>query len=157
MKWAIQPHSLPSFILKRQGSKLCDPMGRDIIRLAEENNFSVSKVADILGLRVYQFKAALERACGMGPKELFRHHRAVMARWMISEGSGLRLISDKLGFRYYTHFAAEIRSFYGIPPRELQRILRAKNPQEMMHFQALEGLPNLPALPQAMRDADEDE
>jgi AraC-like DNA-binding protein len=114
--------------LKRQGAKLCDFQGRDVIRLAEENNFSVSKVAAELGLRAYQFKAVLETAVGMGPKEFFRHHRAVLARWMMSEGSPLRTISDKLGFRYYTHFAAEIRSFYGVPPRELQKILQKQNP-----------------------------
>jgi AraC-like DNA-binding protein len=128
MNWT-QPPSNPHAVLRRSGARLCDPGGRDVIRLAEENNFSVSRVSAVLGLRVYQFKAALEQAVGMGPKEFFRHHRAVLARWMMSEGSALRTISDKLGFRYYTHFAAEIRSFYGVPPRELQRILCRQNPE----------------------------
>ena len=91
-----------------------------------------------MGLKVYQFKAAIEQAVGMGPKEFFRHHRAVLARWMISEGSPLRIISDKLGFRYYTHFAAEIRTFYGVPPRELQKIIKSNSQNQDSSFQVIE-------------------
>ncbi len=115
--------------LTRSGFQLCDPKGTDVIKLACEHQFSVSKVSAALGLKVHQFKAALEQAVGLGPKEFFRHYRAVQARRLISEGCPLKQISDQLGFRYYTHFAAEIRSFYGIPPRTLQKIIERQSPQ----------------------------
>lgn len=117
--------SRPSNFLSfhRVGSQIHDSFGRDVVRLAANNRFSVSKVATLLGMTIYQLKAALERAIGMGPKEYFRHYRAVWARAMMKEGVGLMEISETLGFRYYTHFAAEIRSFYGLSPRDLQKTL----------------------------------
>lgn len=115
--------------LTRNGFQICDPQGRDVIKLAMENQFSVSKVASALDLKVFQFKAVLEQVVGLGPKEFFRHYRAVQARRMISEGCPLKEISDLLGFLYYTHFAAEIRAFYGISPRDLQKIIERQSPR----------------------------
>ena len=122
------PNSVRQY-LTRNGFQICDPQGRDVIKLAMENQFSVSKVASALGLKVFQFKAVLEQLVGLGPKEFFRHYRAVQARRMISEGCSLKEISDLLGFRYYTHFAAEIRAFYGIAPRDLQKIIERQSPR----------------------------
>jgi AraC-like DNA-binding protein len=109
--------------LKRTGYQVQDNTGRDVIKLASENQFSVTKVAKSLGLTAYQLKTALEKAVGLAPKEFFRNYRALQARWMISDGMPLGDISRELGFRYYTHFAAEIRSYYGVPPRDLQRMI----------------------------------
>ena len=97
-----------------------------MIKLAMEHQFSVKKVADAMGLKVFQFKAALERVVGLGPKDFFRHYRAVYARWMLSEGLPLKDISNLLGFRYYTHFAAEIRSFYNLSPRALKKLVESR-------------------------------
>ncbi len=130
MPW-IKASTNPSrHYLTRSGFQICDPEGRDVIKLALELQFSVSKVAAALGMKVFQLKAALEQVVGLGPKEFFRHYRAVQARRMISEGCSLKDISDQLGFRYYTHFAAEIRSFYGIPPRDLQKIIERQSPRQ---------------------------
>ena len=116
-----KPHSFLSFT--RSGDRVLDSQGRDVVDLAKNHRFSVSKVALILGMTIYQLKAALEKTVGIGPKEYFRNHRAVLARKMIQEGIGLMEISDQLGFRYYTHFAAEIRTYYGVSPRDLQRTI----------------------------------
>jgi AraC-like DNA-binding protein len=129
MNWMTAPSDFGSSFLIRRGFQLRDPFGRDVIKLASEHQFSVSKVAAALGLKVHQFKAALEAVVGMGPKEYFRHYRAVQARQLISEGFSLKDISDRLGFRYYTHFAAEIRSFYEISPRTLQKIIEKQSPR----------------------------
>jgi AraC-like DNA-binding protein len=107
----------------RTGHQVQDTTGRDIVKLASENQFSVTKVAKSLGMTAYQLKAALEKAVGLAPKEFFRNYRALQARWMIGDGLPLGDISRVLGFRYYTHFAAEIRSYYGVPPRDLKRML----------------------------------
>ena len=115
-----------SHAFTRNGFHIRDNKGRDVMKLAEQEQFSVSRVAEKLGLSMHQFKAVLEKAVGMCPKEFFRHYRAVLARRMVSESWPLLDISEKLGFRYYTHFAAEIRLFYGISPRDLQRILQPK-------------------------------
>ncbi len=86
----------------------------------------MSKVAATLGLTVREFEGALERCVGIRPKELFRNHRAVMARRMIQEGDDLKQIAEKLGFRHYSHFAMEVKGFYGIPPVQLQTIVRER-------------------------------
>jgi AraC-like DNA-binding protein len=112
-----------AYAFKRTGYQVQDAQGRDVIKLAAEHQFSVTKVARELGMTSYQLKAALEKAVGLAPKEFFRNYRALQARWMISDGIPLGDISRMLGFRYYTHFAAEIRSYYGVPPRDLQRML----------------------------------
>ncbi len=124
MKFAEPATTTGGHTFTRKGFQVCDAKGRDVMRMAERANFSVSKVAAELELSMYQFTTAIENAVGIGPKEFFRHYRAVLARWMISECIPLQDISVKLGFRYYTHFASEIRSFYGISPRDLQRILQ---------------------------------
>jgi len=115
--------------LTRSGFQITDPDGREVIKLALEHQFSVSKVAEALGLKVFQFKAELERIVGLGPKEYFRHYRAVSARWLLSDGVPLREISKILGFRHYTHFAAEVRAFYKISPRELKRDIDRRTPR----------------------------
>jgi AraC-like DNA-binding protein len=115
---------------KRTGYQVQDAAGRDIVKLAAEHQFSVTKVARCLGMTAYQLKAALEKAVGLAPKEFFRNYRALQARWMIGDGVPLGDISKELGFRYYTHFAAEIRAYYGVPPRDLQKMLRSQTPDE---------------------------
>jgi AraC-like DNA-binding protein len=113
---------------RRSGYQIQDIAGRDVMKLATELQYSVTKVAKTLGMTAYQLKAALEKAVGLAPKEFFRNYRALQARRMISDGVPLGEISNKLGFRYYTHFAAEIRSYYGVPPRDLQRMLQKVEP-----------------------------
>jgi AraC-like DNA-binding protein len=115
------------YAFTRMGFQVLDKHGRDIMKIAEKELFSVSRVAEELGLTIHQFKAVFERTVGLCPKEFFRHYRAVMARRMIGESMPLLEISEKLGFRYYTHFAGEIRSFYGISPRDLQKIVHPSN------------------------------
>ena len=106
--------SLSNNPLFRRGERIYDESGRDIIELAEK----------ILGMTVREFEGALERSVGIRPKELFRNHRAVMARRMIQERQDLHEISNKLGFRHYSHFATEIKKYYGIPPLQLQAMIR---------------------------------
>ena len=118
--------SLSNNPLFRRGERIYDETGRDIIELAEKESYMVSSVAEILGMTVREFEGALERSVGIRPKELFRNHRAVMARRMIQEGEDLHEISEKLGFRHYSHFATEMKKFYGIPPVQLQSMIRER-------------------------------
>ena len=112
--------------LVRDGQKIFDSSGRDIIELAEEEFFMVAKVAERIGMIVREFEGALERNMGIKPKELFRNRRALLARRQIQEGVNLRVIAEKLGFRHYSHFATEMKGFYGIPPVQLQTVIRAR-------------------------------
>ena len=116
--------SLSNNPLFRKGERIYDESGRDIIGLAEKESYMVSTVAEILGMTVREFEGALERSVGIRPKELFRNHRAVMARRMIQEGQDRHEISNKLGFRHYSHFATEIKKYYGIPPLQLRAVIR---------------------------------
>ena len=129
MPWLKASTNSGAQYFTRNGYQICDPLGRDVIKLAQQHQFSVSKVAAALGMKVFQLKGALEQVVGLGPKEFFRHYRAVQARRLISEGCSLKEIADMLSFRYYTHFAAEIRAFYGISPRQLQKIIERQIPR----------------------------
>ncbi|YCM42423.1 helix-turn-helix domain-containing protein [Verrucomicrobiaceae bacterium 227] len=111
-------------LLVRQGERILDSEGQDVLELADRAGYSVSKVADGLGMTVREFEGALERCLGIRPKVLFRNHRAVAARRLMQEGMDLKEIADRLGFRHYTHFAAEMKGFYGIPPVQLQTVVR---------------------------------
>lgn len=113
-------------VLTRQGERIFDQSGRDIIQLAENEGYTVSKVAGLLGLTVREFEGALERCLGIRPKDLFRNYRAVAARRLIQEGHDLKEVSERLGFRHYSHFATEMKGFYGVPPVQLQTIVRSR-------------------------------
>jgi len=117
--------------LVRDGQKIFDGQRRNIIEIAEEELFMVAKVASRLGLTVREFEGALERSIGIKPKELFRNRRALLARRMIQEGTNLREIAEQLGFRHYSHFATEMKGFYGIPPVQLQSVIRGRCPSDM--------------------------
>lgn len=108
----------------RDGQKIFDSKGHDIIGIAEEELFMVAKVAARIGMTVREFEGALERSIGIKPKDLFRNRRALLARRLIQEGMNLRLIAEQLGFRHYSHFATEMKGFYGIPPVQLQGVIR---------------------------------
>ena len=43
---------------------------------------------------------------------------------MISEGINLHDISEKLGYLYYSHFCTDVKKFFGISPKQLERKLR---------------------------------
>ena len=112
--------------LQRDGQKIFEPNGRDIIELAEQESFMVARVAARIGMTVREFEGALERSIGIKPKELFRNRRAILARRKIQEGDDLRDIAEELGFRHYSHFATEMKGFYGIPPVQLQSVIRGR-------------------------------
>lgn len=118
-----KPFKSTKNVLVRKGEQILDSEGRDILNLACEEGFRVSGVSERLGLTVREFEGALDRSFGVRPKELFRHHRAVKARRMIQEGVDLKKVAKDLSFRHYSHFATEMKKFYGLPPVQLQAVL----------------------------------
>ena len=85
------------FRLARKGQRYVCPDGRDLLELAEAEGFSVSGVAEAMGLTNRQLEYAVERTCGLRPKELFRRHRMVLAKRFVAEGFPLQVIAQKLG------------------------------------------------------------
>lgn len=108
----------------RQGDRIFDKSGVDLLQLAEQNNFNVKKVAAELGFTVIQLQRHVETAIGLKPKDLFCNHRALLAKRMITEEVNLHDISEKLGYLYYSHFCTDIKKFYGISPKQLEKKLR---------------------------------
>lgn len=123
------PQEEVTFKLERQGQRYATPSGADLLELAEAEGFSVSGVAEHLKLTNRQLEYAVERASGLRPKELFRRHRMLLARRLVAEGFSLQVIAQRLGFKHYTHFASEVKSFFDLPPRKLQQTIREKCPQ----------------------------
>lgn len=109
----------------RAGDRVLDKSsGADLLLMAEQNNFSVSKVAKSLGLSVIQLQKHVENTIGLKPKELFCKHRAVLTKRMICEGADLHEISDQLGYHHYSHFCTDTKRFFGISPTQLEKKLR---------------------------------
>ena len=119
----------PKFTIRRDGQHFMCPNGQDLLELAEEQEFSVSGVAEHLKLTNRQLEYAVERASGLRPKELFRRHRMLLARRLVAEGFSLQVIAHRLGFKHYTHFASEIKSYFDLPPRQFQKSVRALCPE----------------------------
>ena len=71
-----------------------------------------------------QLQRHVEAAIGLKPKDLFCNHRALMAKRMISEGANLHDVSEKLGYLYYSHFCTDIKKFFGITPKQLEKKLK---------------------------------
>ena len=117
------------FRIVRKGQRFVCPDGRDFLELAEEEGFSVSGMAEALGITIRQLEYAVERACGLLPKELFRRHRMVLAKRFVAEGFSLQVIAQRLGFKHYTHFASEVKSYFDLPPRQFQKSVRALCPE----------------------------
>ncbi|WP_435895329.1 helix-turn-helix domain-containing protein [Oceaniferula spumae] len=108
----------------RQGDRVVDKSGVDLLQLAEEKGFNVKNVAEELGFTVIQLQRHVEAAIGLKPKDLFCNHRALLAKRMITEGMDLHDIGEKLGYLYYSHFCTDIKKFYGISPKQLEKKLR---------------------------------
>ncbi len=123
------PHDNESFKLKRRGQHFLCPGGGDLLELAEAEGFSVSGVAEALELSNRQLEYAVERVSGLRPKELFRRHRMLLARRLVAEGYSLQVIAQRLGFKHYTHFASEVKSFFDLPPRQFQKSVRSICPE----------------------------
>lgn len=110
----------------RQGDRILDKSGVDLLQLAEQNNFNVNMVAEALGFTVIQLQRHVEAAVGLKPKDLFCNHRALLAKRMITEGLDLHAISEKLGYLYYSHFCTDIKKFFGISPKQLEKKLKGE-------------------------------
>lgn len=110
----------------RKGERIYDDSGTDLLALAEQHGFNVKKVASALGFTSIQFQRHIEAAIGLKPKDLFCNHRAILAKRMISEGMDLHEISEKLNYLYYSHFCTDIKKFFGIPPKQLEKRLKPK-------------------------------
>lgn len=119
----------PRFKIAREGQRFVCPDGQDLLELAEAEDFSVSGVAESLDLTNRQLEYAVERASGLRPKELFRRHRMLLARRLVAEGFSLQVIAQRLGFKHYTHFASEVKSYFDLPPRQFQKSVRALCPE----------------------------
>ena len=117
------------FRITREGQRFACPDGRDLLELAEAEGFSVSGVAETLQLTNRQLEYAVERASGLRPKELFRRHRMLLARRLVAEGFSLQVIAQRLGFKHYTHFSSEVKSYLDLPPRQFQKSVRALCPE----------------------------
>lgn len=118
-----------TFKLERRGQHFLCPNGKNLLDLAEDKAFSVSGVAEELGLTNRQLEYAVERVAGLRPKELFRRHRMLLARRLVAEGFSLQVIAQRLGFKHYTHFASEVKSFFDLPPRQFQKSVREMCPE----------------------------
>ncbi|MBK1833297.1 helix-turn-helix domain-containing protein [Roseibacillus ishigakijimensis] len=100
--------------LVRNSHQLLTEDGRDIMTLAEQNQFKVAGVAGALDVPVQELENAIKKATGSGPKEYFRRHRIILAQRYLRMGYKADQIVTLLGFSHYTHLAREVKLFYGM-------------------------------------------
>jgi len=53
----------------------------------------------------------------------------LLARRLVAEGFSLQIVAQRLGFKHYTHFAAEVKSYFDLPPRQFQKSVRSLCPE----------------------------
>ncbi|MGJ8656953.1 MAG: helix-turn-helix domain-containing protein [Akkermansiaceae bacterium] len=111
--------------ITRDGNRILMNDHIDILELAEKHRFRVKSVCSEIGLTSVQFETLMLKFLEIQPKDLFRRHRALMARRQMMEGASSHTISESLGFKNYSHFCIEIKFFYGIPPQRLSKKLTA--------------------------------
>ena len=109
--------------ITRDGNRILFDDRIDLLQLAEKHRFRVKSVCSEIGLTWFQLDTLMLKFLEIKPKDLFRRHRAVLARRLMIEGASMHSISDSLGFKNYSHFALEIKLHYGIPPQKLSKRL----------------------------------
>lgn len=84
-----------------------------------QSGYKVIEMSKLLGISSRHLERMFYDALGLSPKQWLRQERMVRARYLVREGYSLKHISVFLGFKRYSHFIAEVRAFYDIPPVQM--------------------------------------
>jgi len=88
----------------------------NLIELAFQSEYKVGQLSKMLGLTTRHMERMFYDSLGVSPKYWLRQQRMVRARYLIREGFPLKHISVYLGFKRYSHFISEVKTFYGMSP-----------------------------------------
>jgi AraC-like DNA-binding protein len=94
----------------------------NLIELAFQSEYKVSQLSKVLGLTPRHMERMFYDSLGVSPKYWLRQQRMVRARYLIREGFPLKHISVYLGFKRYSHFISEVKTFYGMSPIQMVEI-----------------------------------
>ncbi len=92
---------------------------------AHEVKYSVKALAKVYGVSVRVLERLFLAAAGDSPRRLLKRLRMQRAIELLRDGSNVNETADGLGYRYATHFSAEFKQVYGVPPRHHARIRAA--------------------------------
>ena len=108
-------------IVTKNGRVLYDSCRRvqesvNMVELAFRSGYKVGEMSKTLGISSRHLERMFFYALGVSPKYWLRQQRMIRARYLLREGTPLKYVSVTLGFRRYSHFIAEVRAFYDMPP-----------------------------------------
>ena len=93
---------------------------------AHEAGYSVKALAKAYGVSVRVLERLFLLAVGHSPRHCLKRLRMQRAIELLRDGSNVNETADRLGYRYATHFSAEFKHVYGVPPRVHARIPQAR-------------------------------
>ncbi len=80
---------------------------------------SVTRAAEIAGLRPTHFRSVFREETGFSPQEYIHHVRIRHARkWLIESDTSITAIAHRLGYSSSQHFAIDFRKRTGLSPTE---------------------------------------
>ena len=85
---------------------------------AREAKFSVKALAKNCGVSVRTLERFFLAGFGAAPRGWLKRLRMRKAVELLGDGSNVSETADHLGYRYATHFSAEFKQVYGVPPRD---------------------------------------
>lgn len=94
-----------------------DPI--NMVELAFQSGYKVSGMSELLEISPRHLERMFYDSLGVSPKYWLRLQRMIRARYLVREGFPLKHISVFLGFKRYSHFIAEVRAFYDMPPVQM--------------------------------------
>jgi transcriptional regulator GlxA family with amidase domain len=89
---------------------------------AHEVKYSVRELAKGYGMSVRVLERRFSLAVRDSPRHLLKRLRMQRAIELLRDGSNVNETADRLGYKYSTHFSAEFKQVYGVPPRDHARI-----------------------------------
>jgi AraC-like DNA-binding protein len=104
-------------VLYDSSRRVQDPI--NMVELAFQSGYKVSEMSKLLGISSRHLERMFYEALGVSPKYWLRQQRMIRARYLVREGFPLKHISVFLGFKRYSHFIAEVRAFYDMPPVQM--------------------------------------
>ena len=92
----------------------------DVTTLARICDFRMGDLAGLLKVSERHLERSFKNVLEMTPKSWLREQRMIYAKELFEKGMDKRQVSAITGFKSYSHFAAEIATFFGKKPKEME-------------------------------------
>src|SRR4051812_2393049 len=84
--------------------------------LARSAHYRTAKLAQLCHISVRQLERDFDEEMGRTPQDWLNEQRAVAARHLLLEGTELKQILKRLGFKQRSQFSRDFKKYHGISP-----------------------------------------